>query len=246
MIVSYATDVGKVRSDNQDSVFVHEFSENCGLFIVADGMGGYRGGKRASSVAIEEISKAVIAGFDPALNEEAIRELMHSSIRSANAIIYNEAINNRDLDGMGTTVVAALLIDKMLYTASVGDSREYVYSDGVFRQITSDHSLVANLLSRGIISAQEAKVHPQKNVITRAVGSEDDVIIDCFVTKLKEGDRILICSDGLHTMVTDDEITSAILSDSSDPATRLIACANEHGGRDNITVITVKICDEVK
>lgn len=246
MIVSYATDIGMVRSDNQDSVYVHEFSENIGLFIVADGMGGYRGGKRASSVAINEISKSIIDNFNSELDEDTIREIMHTAIRIANTKIFKEAVADDDLKGMGTTVVVSLLIDNVLYTASVGDSREYIFSHGQLKQITSDHSLVANLLSRGIISPQEAKVHPQKNVITRAVGSEDEVIIDCFVTKLNAGDQILICSDGLHTMVTDEEITSAILSNDSDLAAKLVSCANERGGRDNISVITVKLCDEVK
>lgn len=244
MIVTSASDVGMVRSDNQDSLFVHEFTDSCGLFIVADGMGGHRGGKMASSLAIEEISRTVIDEFKESMTELEIKDLLRRSIRSANKKIYKASLENEELNGMGTTVVVSVILNNILYTANVGDSRQYIYSDDKFYQVTSDHSLVADLVSRGIISSEEARSHPQKNVITRAVGSEDDVIIDCFVNELKNTDCILMCSDGLNTMLTDEEITSAFANNSDEIASSLIEMANKKGGRDNITVITIKIIDE--
>jgi len=246
MKVSYGTDVGRVRSDNQDSIYTHKFSEFSGLFIVADGMGGYEGGALASSKAIEEISDYIKSQDTTSMADDEIKEVLQVAVINANRSIYDLSVKNKHLSGMGTTLVISLVTNNKLYTASVGDSRGYIYSSGKLTQITKDHSLVANLVSRGLISTEEARVHPQKNVITRAVGSEENVVADTFVTDLKADDIVLICSDGLHTMVCDDEITKILISTENDTAQKLIALANENGGKDNISVITVKICAEEK
>lgn len=246
MKISYGTDVGITRKENQDSVYIHSFSDSSGLFIVADGMGGYEGGKLASSSAVERISKYIINDFNDNLKGEEIRELLQMSIKEASGEIYKISSGKRELRGMGTTVVVCIVSGGVLYTASVGDSRGYLYTDGVLKQITTDHSLVYDLYSKGLISKEEARKHPQKNVITRAVGSEAIVLIDTFETKLKANDIILICSDGLHTMVSEEKISEILETSCENTAEKLINLANENGGKDNITVITVKISDEVK
>ena len=246
MKISYGTDVGLAREENQDSVYVHSFSDQSGLFIVADGMGGYEGGKLASSSAVKMISESVLSEFGTHLTGEQIKELLQVSIKGASEEIYKISSDNRDLRGMGTTVVVCIVLNGILYTASVGDSRGYLYTDGILRQITKDHSLVYDLYSKGLISKEEARRHPQKNVITRAVGSEPIVLIDTFETELKGDDIILICSDGLHTMVSEEKIIQILNDEGESTAEKLINLANENGGKDNITVITVKISDEVK
>ena len=246
MKISYGTDVGMVRKENQDSLFVHRFSGTDGLFIVADGMGGYEGGKLASGKAVELISDKIISSFTNKLNKNQILELLQTSIKEASRQIYKLSSEKRELRGMGTTVVACILTDNNLYTASVGDSRCYVLGGNSLKQITRDHSLVYDLLSRGIITKEEAMVHPQKNVITRAVGSEEIVLTDTFVTKLTDDDVVLLCSDGLHGMVSEEDIKKVIQKNDENSAEQLIALANENGGKDNITVITVRITDEVK
>lgn len=245
MKVSYGTDVGLVRSDNQDSIYTHQISDASGLFIVADGMGGYEGGALASLTAVEQISDFVMSEDILSMNDDELRETLQLAVVKVNRNIYQMSTDNTELNGMGTTVVACVVANNKLYTASVGDSRGYIYSSGELIQITRDHSLVESLVSRGLISREEARVHPQKNVITRAVGSEENVAADTFVTDLKADDTILICSDGLHTMVSDDEIKEILDMNVNDTAQRLIELANDHGGKDNISVITVKICDEV-
>ena len=246
MIFYSLSDTGKIRKDNQDSVYAKALNDSCALFIVADGMGGYQGGKMASSMAVDIISAFVEDKFEVNMKSDEIYELLQDAIRAANAKIYQKSMQDDSLSGMGTTVVTALVSGKTLYTASVGDSREYLFASNRLYQITKDHSLVADLVSRGIITTEEAKNHSQKNVITRAVGTEDTVIADGYITDINNDDIILICSDGLHTMVSDEEISAVLKSNFDDAAAKLIDKANEYGGKDNISVITVKISDEVK
>lgn len=245
MKVSYGSDIGLVRDNNQDSVYTFQFSDSSGLFIVADGMGGYEGGELASSSAVKYISDFVKTKYSPDMSDDEIRELLQLSVKDAGHKIYSTAQKKAELSGMGTTVVVCLVSKCKLYTASVGDSRCYLYTGKRLYQITTDHSLVADLVARGLISKEEAMVHPQKNVITRAVGSEGKVSADTFVTDLCIGDIVLICSDGLHTMVDDEKIKSLLADYDENTANKLITEANTNGGRDNITVITIKISDEV-
>ncbi len=241
MKISYGTDTGVVRSDNQDSVFAQEYSLKSGLFIVADGMGGYRGGKIASSTAIEVVSAYFKDNYDNDMNSKEIQNLIQSAIEEANAQIYEKSLSDVELNGMGTTLVVMFVKDKTLYTANVGDSRAYLCSGKRIYQITTDHSLVSNLILRGIISSEEAKTHPQKNVITRAVGSEKEVMVDFYETVLSSGDILIACTDGLHSLVDNAEIADVVSDEKTDVADKLISLANEKGGRDNITVIAVKI-----
>ena len=241
MKFTYGTDVGIVRSDNQDSVYSEILAEECGLFIVADGMGGHLGGKTASSMAIDIISRTINEKFDVGLKSNEIKRLLIGSVSEANSLIYNKSLTDPELEGMGTTLVVMLISGNTMYTVSVGDSRAYVYNEGRMYQITNDHSLVADLVSKGVLSHEEAKLHPQKNVITRAVGSEEDVFSDYFETNLTSGNVVIACSDGLHNVLSDAEIARVISDDEENPAIKLISLANERGGNDNITVVAVKI-----
>lgn len=241
MIISYNTDVGRVRRENQDSVYAKQIDDNSALLIVADGMGGHNGGKRASSSAIENIAQNILEGYKPSLSDEEAEELLRLSISSANQSIYDDAFVNSELRGMGTTAVVALINDDTLFTANVGDSRLYLYSNGTLSQITTDHSYVESLVLRGIISKDEAKTHPQKNIITRAVGSDEIVDIDIFKNSLLKDDVILMCTDGLHGFVSEEDIIRVLNGNIDEAAKELVSMANDNGGRDNISVITVKI-----
>ena len=241
MIISYDTDIGMVRRENQDSVYAKQIDDNAALLIVADGMGGHNGGKRASSSAIESIAQNILSGYNALSSQEEFEELLRISVSSANQSIYDAAFVNSELKGMGTTTVVALVVDNTLYTANVGDSRLYVYSNGVLNQITTDHSYVESLVSKGIISKDEAKTHPKKNIITRAVGSDEIVDIDIFKNQLSKDDVILMCTDGLYGLVNEEEIIEVLNGDIEKAATNLVSMANENGGRDNISLILVHI-----
>jgi len=241
MIISYDTDVGRVRSENQDSVYVKQIDEKTALLIVADGMGGHNGGKTASTTAIDVISKNILAGYRKDLSCEETDDLLVSSIQIANQSVYEEAFKNAELKGMGTTAVVALVSGDMLHTANVGDSRLYVYSGKKLSQVTTDHSYVESLVLKGLISKDEAKTHPQKNVITRAIGADMDIEIDIFRNSIAENDVILMCTDGLHGLVSERDIKKVLKGDIEKAAESLVLMANEKGGKDNISVITVKI-----
>lgn len=244
MIISCYTDVGRIRKENQDAVFAKQIDDSAALLIVADGMGGHRGGKTASSSAIERIAERILSEYRENLTGDEAEDLLRIAVFRANESIYDASFKDSELSGMGTTVVAALIMGNMLYTANVGDSRLYILSNGVLKQITTDHSYVESLVSKGIISKDEAKVHPQKNIITRALGSESLVDIDIFKTGLANGDTILLCSDGLYGAVSDEDISNILNKDISQASRELVTLANENGGRDNISAIAVKIIDE--
>ncbi len=241
MKYSYGTDIGIIRQSNQDSVAVHIFSEECGLFVVADGMGGHRGGKTASTITVDTILNECVANFDENLDEDSIKKLLYDAVCLANTEVYNKSHENPELEGMGTTVVAFIVKNNKLYTASVGDSRLYVCSGTRIFQITQDHSLVGDLLRKGVITEEEARVHPQKNIITRAIGSECDVDVDIFDTVVESGNVVISCTDGLHGLLTEEEIAGVVSVDIEDSAEKLISMANDKGGNDNITVAAVRI-----
>lgn len=239
MIKSFSvTDVGKKRNMNQD--FVYSSDSAVGnlpnLYIVADGMGGHKAGDYASRRATEIIIECISANT----NESPIR-IIREAVEAANKHIYKEAITNEAYAGMGTTTVVATIIDGTLYVANVGDSRLYLINNEI-SQITKDHSLVEEMVRIGEIDRSAARNHPDKNIITRAVGAADDVRIDFFDIHLKKGDRILMCSDGLSNMVEDSEIQNLIMgcSELETSAAKLIAAANDNGGKDNIGIVLVE------
>lgn len=207
------------------------------LFVVADGMGGHRGGGYASRLAVESILEK--ARED---EEEDISQILVDAIRHANRCIKQAAQEDERLLGMGTTVVAASCIDGRLEVANVGDSRLYVVNGAQIRQITQDHSLVEEMVRFGGISREQARTHPDRNIITRAVGVEDVLEVDCFFVPMERGDQVLLCSDGLTGMLEDEEIRR-IMTDKTDVrerALRLVEAANDQGGSDNIAVIVIE------
>ena len=233
-----ATDVGLVRSNNQDSLLVAD-----PLFAVADGMGGAAAGEVASTTAIECLESA----FDAA--GHSTPETLIEAARSANRAVWEQAESNPEMRGMGTTLVAlAMLEDGHLGAINIGDSRLYVLRDGTLRQITSDHNLVAELVAEGRISKEEAEVHPRRNIMTRALGVDPDVPVDLFVEEPVAGDRYLLCSDGLPRELRDDHIASLLnrLADPVEAAKELVEEAKRRGGNDNITVVVVDVEDPEK
>ncbi len=205
------------------------------LFLVADGMGGHRAGGIASRCAVETILARVSES-----PEQGCEAILTDAIRHANAAIGRRAGEDDRFSGMGTTVVAACVEGNELVAANVGDSRLYVVDDGI-EQVTEDHSLVWEMVKKGGINREEARNHPNKNIITRAVGLEKRLAVDCFRRPLKPGSIVLLCSDGLTDMLEDEEIYRILIreKDVRDGAEALVAAANDHGGRDNIAVVVV-------
>lgn len=237
MKISSATSVGKVRPVNEDAFFVSPPDDSGSLLaIVADGMGGHNAGEVASSEAINVIKDVVLD------NEHNAKEMLTQAINSANSTIYNMSLDKKSLFGMGTTITACLIEKDKVTAAQVGDSRLYLIRDGMIIQITKDHSLVEMLIENGSITKEDAKHHPQKNVITRAIGTDKEVSADIYEFSICEGDIILLCSDGLVNMVEDEKILSVITRTKSfeETADKLVAEAENAGGSDNITVILIK------
>lgn len=238
MIRSFSvTDIGKKRKLNQDYVYVNEapIGNLPNLFIVADGMGGHNAGDFASQCAVETIIREVRGCFE----KNPVRILSKATIRIANDQIRNTS-EDESLLGMGTTVVAATCLGHYLQVANVGDSRLYIMGSEI-RQITRDHSLVEEMVRMGGIDRKAARNHPDKNIITRAIGALDTVEIDFFNEELSPGDIVLMCSDGLTNMLEDEEIETILKEPVSieEKAGRLIEAANNNGGKDNIAVVII-------
>ncbi|MBQ2500389.1 MAG: Stp1/IreP family PP2C-type Ser/Thr phosphatase, partial [Clostridia bacterium] len=233
MRISAKTDVGKVRPNNQDSYAAGEFQNGVTWVVVCDGMGGYRGGNIASSAAVKTISERITGSYRENMTSSSIKNLLVTSITNANFEIFDMAAANEELKGMGTTVVAALITKKAIYIAHAGDSRAYLAADGKLRQITKDHSVVQELVDSGEITREQAMDHPQKNLITRALGVEEIVKVDFTVEDIKGDETLLICTDGLTNEVTEDEILR-VLSEKpfEEVADTLVDMANENGGND--------------
>ncbi len=238
MIRSFSvTDIGKKRKLNQDYVYVSEdpIGNLPNLFIVADGMGGHNAGDYASKCTVETIVREIKGCFE----KNPVR-ILSKAIRIANDQIRQKAREDESLLGMGTTVVAATCLGHYLQVANVGDSRLYIINHEI-RQITRDHSLVEEMVRMGGIDKAAARNHPDKNIITRAVGATDTVEIDFFHEELTPGDMILMCSDGLTNMLEDEDIGRILREKASieERAQKLIEAANNNGGRDNIAVIII-------
>lgn len=233
------TDIGRKRKLNQDAVYTSEqpVGNLKNLFLVADGMGGHNAGDYASKMTLETMVEH-IAGS----RETNPAKILEDAIAAANTLVRNMAGQNPELEGMGTTVVAASCEGETLHVANVGDSRLYIIREGKIHQVTRDHSWVEEMVRRGGLGREEARNHPDKNIITRAVGAEDTVRIDFFTVGLEEGDMILMCTDGLTNMLEDEEILNIlkISRDIVEMAEELVRAANEKGGRDNISVILIE------
>jgi protein phosphatase len=233
LITGAATDVGRVRDGNEDAYLV---DDAMGLVAVADGMGGHRAGEVASATALEALRSAITHG-------RPLRE----SMEDANEAVFTKSLTDEELRGMGTTLTAATLVTGgTVLVGHVGDSRAYLLHDGELRQVTVDHSLVEELVREGRLTADEAAVHPQRSIITRALGVDASVEVDVYPVELAPGDRLLLCSDGLTGMVQAETI-AATLRREEDPAraaAALIDAANVAGGEDNITAVVVAVTDD--
>jgi protein phosphatase len=228
------TDVGRQRQSNEDAFF-----ERSPLFAVADGMGGARAGEVASRMAVEELGGMDDSGSKA---EERLREVA----RGANRRIYEMAQGDSEHAGMGTTFTAVLVSGREVAVGHVGDSRLYRLRDGAFERLTDDHSLVEELVRQGKLSPQEAEVHPQRSIITRALGPEADVQVDTFTHTARDGDVYLLCSDGLSGMVSDDGMAQILREATAldDAARALVDAANANGGKDNITAVLFRVAED--
>ncbi len=231
------TDIGQRREMNQDYVYTSEkpVGNLPNLFIVADGMGGHNAGDYASKYTVETI---VDVASKSKLTEPIA--ILDEAIQTANHMLIDRANENPQMKGMGTTVVALTILDSHLVIANVGDSRLYVVNQEI-QQITRDHSLVEEMVRLGELDKEIAREHPDKNIITRAIGAVAEVDIDFFEVDVEQGDCILMCSDGLTNMIEDEDIRAIIMSqrDVAEQAEKLVDTANRNGGRDNITVIVI-------
>lgn len=235
------TDVGAKRKTNQDCVYCEEnaIGNFPNLFIVADGMGGHNAGDCASRTCIDCVVESIRKS-----DKKTPVSCMEKAISYANDKIYAMAQENVELEGMGTTMVGAIIAGGCLYVANIGDSRLYVIDDKEIRQITEDHSLVEAMIRNGEIERREARFHPNKNIITRAIGTTTRVEADFFEVELKPGYKVLICSDGLSNMIDDEDMMYIIRRYNEDIETagrELVKKANECGGKDNISLILVQV-----
>ena len=233
-----ATDVGMVRKVNQDYVYVSDkpLGNLPNLFVVADGMGGHQAGDYASRFTVEVVSKELRR-----MNVEDVEQSLLQAIKTANHEVLKAAGEDERLKGMGTTIVVATIVNNMMYFANVGDSRLYLVNQGIV-QLTKDHSLVEEMVRLGGIKPEEVRNHPDKNIITRAIGAKEDVEADFYEHRLKKGDIIVMCTDGLTNMVEDEEIFHLVQGsrDIVEAAETLIDTAKENGGTDNIGVILIE------
>lgn len=239
------TDVGKIRQVNQDYIFTSEnpVGKLPNLFIVADGMGGHNAGDFASRYTVETVVDAIKNS-----DETETIAIIRGAIEETNRKLIEKANEDVRLSGMGTTIVLCTIDGDEACVANVGDSRLYLLGEKI-TQITKDHSLVEEMVRMGELEPESARVHPNKNIITRAIGAVDEVAVDFFTLQLQKNNRILLCSDGLTNMVEDNEIQMIVdrQEDLVDGVQQLIACANNNGGKDNIAVILIEpFVDEVK
>lgn len=250
--IASATDPGMVRSHNEDSVAADAAN---GLFVLADGMGGYNAGEVASGMATtviitemqQALGKVQPYDVDQKTNKQVAARLVHEQVLKANTSIYQAAQSQPQYAGMGTTLVVCLFYDNRVLVAHLGDSRLYLARDGQFKQVTRDHSLLQEQIDAGLISPEQAKHAQHKNLVTRALGIDPSAEPEIHEYPVKPGDIYLLCSDGLCDMVEDDDISMAVQAFSANlnmAATHLVQMANDNGGRDNVSVILVRVLRE--
>ncbi len=241
-----ASDIGCVRSLNEDSFCIYGFEDEKipGFCVLSDGMGGHNAGEVASQKTVQFVAELLLEGM-PEDRESLPRELQ-KAVKETNERIFRMAVSNQAQQGMGATLVIAAVEPDEAYIANVGDSRAYAYRNHELMQITKDHSVVEEMLANGSITPEEARVHPQRNIITRAIGTDPIVEPDIFEYDYLAGDTLLLCSDGLSGMVDDGEIKKILEENKNAKQTvsALIEAAKEQGGQDNITVLCIRFLQE--
>lgn len=236
------SDKGRVRQQNQDSYYV-DLKPDCAVLTVCDGMGGAKAGNVASRLAVDTVANELKPVVKPNMNAKAMKQVLEMAAFRANRAISELAKTNPDYHGMGTTFVCAIVCAKAAVVANVGDSRAYLINGGGITRVTRDHSVVEDLRHRGTLTDEEARAHPKKNLITRALGTELDVVCDLFDVELQQGDFLLLCSDGLTNLVDDQEILYEVIHGGAieNCCHRLVTLSNIRGGPDNITVALLSI-----
>lgn len=239
MIINSKTDKGIIRNSNQDAFIAGQISKNLTFAIVCDGMGGANAGNVASEIAVKTVSEYLYNSYRENMKSDDIEKVMKNAISSANILLFDKASKNSSLSGMGTTIAAVVINDDTAIIAHVGDSRIYLINEEI-NQLTKDHSIVQTLIESGKITKEDANIHPKKNVITRALGVESQVIVDTCTLDIKKGDTFLLCTDGLTNYVAENKIFETFKNyQITDVANRLVELANNNGGGDNITVVTL-------
>lgn len=240
MEVFTKTDIGLVRKENQDSSAYSVISSDCVWAVVCDGMGGANGGKTASSTAVNYISECIGREYRDDMDDEALSELLINAVDEASLKIYKLAMEDYDLAGMGTTCDLVFVRGSVAHVVHVGDSRTYSIRNGRILQITEDHSLVQEMVRRGELTPDQAMNHPNKNLITRALGISHDVHIDYIEAEFSQGDTLLICSDGLSNYVSKADMVRTVEENEGElMIDTLVEIAKRHGGHDNITVTVI-------
>ena len=242
MIKAYAkSDVGKVRETNEDSFYISDSLDEVQLYMLADGMGGYKGGEIASKLAIQSSKNYIENNFKQIeKDKDSIIQLVGSSVEYANMIVYENSKENKELEGMGTTLDICLIYNNKVFIGHVGDSRVYRIRKDFMRKLTQDHSYVQKLVKDGTITKEEAVHHPQKNMLMKALGCNAFVEPDVMVKGFLKDDILIMNSDGLTNLVSQDEIFKEAKKDIEQAPKELVKLANENGGYDNITVIVIK------
>ena len=240
MILAKKTDVGMIRPMNQDACACGEFPDGVAWAVVCDGMGGAASGDVASATAVKIISERIQSSYREGMQANSIRSVLFSAIEAANAVVYEMSCSNPAFEGMGTTVVASIIRRDAVFIAHAGDSRAYRITETGITQLTRDHSMVQAMVDRGQITPMEAKDHPRKNIITRALGVDSRIPVDFCEEPFEPNDMLLICTDGLTNMVEDEAIfRMARESSPGELPEKLVSQANRNGGVDNITVVTI-------
>jgi len=234
------TDIGLKRNSNQDSYSTGILSENSVWAVVCDGMGGAAAGNLASTMAVKIVSERIKSNYRNGMNYNSMKNLLASAIAAANIEVYEKSISDIDLNGMGTTVIAVIIVDGTACIAHAGDSRVYILSGDSLRQVTKDHSIVQDLIDNGRLTVEEAESDPRKNIITRALGVSEELMVDYYVEDINENDILIICTDGLTNYITNEHIVDISKQyDFNILPEKLIDAANENGGGDNITIVAV-------
>ena len=239
MVLSKKSDIGLVRNMNQDACASGDFPDGMAWAVVCDGMGGASSGDVASTTAVRIISERIQSSYREGMTANSIRSVLFSAIEAANAVVFELSCSNPAFEGMGTTVVAAIVQNGAAYIAHAGDSRAYRITAEHITQLTRDHSMVQAMVDRGQLTPSQAKDHPRKNIITRALGVDNGILIDFCEEPFDAGDVLLICTDGLTNAVDDEVIFETVRQCGADSTEKLVDLANANGGRDNITVVTI-------
>jgi len=236
------SDVGKIRSTNEDSYYLDK--DNKQVFIVADGMGGHNAGEIASKMAIESISTSIKKYLENNCKTSNIfnSNVIKEAIWEANKIIHQHSLSHNGCDGMGTTLTVSVILKDHVYIGHIGDSRAYILKNNELIQLTQDHTLVSELVKNGSITEMEAKAHPKRNIITKAVGTEEIIEPDIIKYKISKDSILILCTDGLTNAITNDEIKNSFMNSNNiqETCNSLVNLANIRGGYDNITILAIR------